>query len=701
METKRLILSISITLALVLGWQALRTHLIAEHPGWVKSDDQQANPAAPTVSPAVSPATATTLPSTLPVAMGTAPASATTLPTASGGLAAVGSTQPSIATLGANPTVYPVKMTIDPQGAGLQSVILPDYYVTAAHDKPYIFQQPLTGFESLTRPLATRTVTVNGTDIDTSGLIWKQVESSASSATYAATVLEAGTPELEVTKKFTVSPRDAADGSRGFDVAVHQSFRNLTAKIIKVSITLNGPVPAARENDLSEDRRYVAGYDDGDKTVEIGSTMVSELKKDKPAKDMVAVDTRPMLWIGACNSYFDSIVRPDANPAIKIVSAIAAPIDPGTILTAGESPTSLSLYTNDFGLAPGAIAPFDLHVFLGPKVRELLDSPYYAAFPLHYDKTLVYSSGPCGYITFSWLITVLSGILWFFHMIFRDWGLAIIGLVCLVRLMLHPITKKAQINMVSMGKMGPEIERLKKKYGDNKDELNKAMINVYKEQGMTPILGCLPMFLQTPIWIALWSALQSTFELRQAGFLRWQHLHLTWISDLSHPDALISFAQPVSLLGFFHITSLNVLPMLLAVVFFLQQHMQPMPANMTPEQEQQRKMMKWMSLLFPVMLYGRASGLSLYILTSTSIGIIENKIIRDHIKQRDEAEKAGRIIIDASPTRNSKRKDDDKKLLGGKAASAKQGGIAGWISDLQTKFEEIRREADRRGKDRS
>ena len=287
-------------------------------------------------------------------------------------------------------------------------------------------------------------------------------------------------------------------------------------------------------------------------------------------------------------------------------------------------------------------APFDFHAFFGPKKRELLDSTYYSAYPLWYAKTLVYTSGPCGYITFSWLITVLCGILWFFHKIFSDWGIAIICLVCLVRLLLHPITKKAQVNMLSMGKMAPEIERLKKKYGDNKDELNKAMMSVYKEQGMTPILGCLPMFLQTPIWIALWSALQSTFELRQAGFLRWQHLHLTWISDLSHPDAaLITFSQPVSLLGFFHISSLNILPMLLAVVFFLQQHMQPIPPNMTPEQEQQRKMMKWMSLLFPVMLYGRASGLSLYIFTSTSIGIIENKIIRDHIKQRDEAEKSG------------------------------------------------------------
>ena len=125
---------------------------------------------------------------------------------------------------------------------------------------------------------------------------------------------------------------------------------------------------------------------------------------------------------------------------------------------------------------------------------------------------------------------------------------------------------------------------------------------------------------------------------------------------------------------------------------------------MTPEQEQQRKMMKWMSLLFPVMLYSRPSGLSLYILTSTTIGIIESKIIRNHIKEREEAEKSGKIIIDAGPTRNSKkRRDEDEGSpfnKGGKPP-VKPGGIAGFLAGLQDKVEEIRREAERRAKDRA
>src|SRR5581483_1506831 len=164
-------------------------------------------------------------------------------------------------------------------------------------------------------------------------------------------------------------------------------------------------------------------------------------------------------------------------------------------------------------------------------------------------------------------INTLVWLLSFFqHYIFRDWGLAIIALVVLVRLILHPITKKSQVNMMKMSKMGPEVERLKKKYGDDKEAMAKAQMELYKEMGFTPVLGCLPMFLQMPIFISLWQALQSTFELRHAPFL-WG---FTWIKDLSQPDMLVSFASPIPL-GLFgwHLSAINVLPILVAIVSFL------------------------------------------------------------------------------------------------------------------------------------
>jgi YidC/Oxa1 family membrane protein insertase len=219
-------------------------------------------------------------------------------------------------------------------------------------------------------------------------------------------------------------------------------------------------------------------------------------------------------------------------------------------------------------------------VFFGPKKRALLRSEYYAAPLIAYDTTLV-MPGMCAFCTFQWLVNGLYYLLWFFERIFRDWGLAIICLVLIVRALLHPITKRAQINMSKMSKMGPEIERLKKKHGDNKDELNKAMMQFYRQQGATPILGCLPMFLQMPIWIALYSALQSTFELRQSPFL-WG---LTWIDDLAHADRAIYFPNAPVKFWFIHFDAINILPLILGVVSFIQakimQAQQP-PAT-TPE----------------------------------------------------------------------------------------------------------------------
>ena len=209
---------------------------------------------------------------------------------------------------------------------------------------------------------------------------------------------------------------------------------------------------------------------------------------------------------------------------------------------------------------------------------------------------------------------------------------------------------------------------------------------------MTPIYGCLPMFLQMPIWIALWNSLQSTFELRHSPFL----YGLTWIHDLSKPDYLVHFQNPVPLIFGMTLRGINVLPLLMSVVMYFQTKMQPKPATMTAEQAQQQKMMLWMStLLFPLMLYSGPAGLNLYIMTSTLFGIIESKVIRKHIKEREALEAAGPTIIDEDPPERgggggSKRKDDPK---GPKPM--------GWLARLQERAEQIRNEAQKQATQKS
>jgi len=524
----------------------------------------------------------------------------------------------------------------------------------------------------------------------------------------AATYVVDLPPSLQLRKTFRVFPRKGGprDGSGGFEVVVEYGFRNTGAGDVKVKTAFNGPTLPPPEILRGPDRQIIGGYLDGGNTIAVHATAVESFTPDEPTKDLSAdKDKLPFLWAGAASVYFEALVLPDTaavgTPANPLQTIRAEGIDVRKETDAAHRTVATVFETKELTVPANGELVVPLNVYFGPKWRNVLTSAYYTTFPRAYNQTLVIASGMCAVCTFDWLINVLVWMLGAFHVITRDWGLAIICLVILVRTLLHPITKRSQVSMMKMGKMGPQMEALKKKYGDDKEALSKAMWEFQKSQGITPILGCLPMFLQMPIWIALWSSLQTTFELRQAPFL-WG---FTWIKDLSKPDHLVEISHPFKLFFGIQFDGINVLPILLGGVFFLQQKFQPQPPAMTPEQEQQRKMMQWMSLLFPLFLYAGPSGLNLYILTSTTIGIIESKRIRDHIKQREEAEKEGKVIIDAPPTRGSKRKrDDDQGPLGRGRGSEppKKPAPTGWfgkkIAEWTEKAEQIRREAERKAR---
>jgi YidC/Oxa1 family membrane protein insertase len=229
--------------------------------------------------------------------------------------------------------------------------------------------------------------------------------------------------------------------------------------------------------------------------------------------------------------------------------------------------------------------------------------------------------------------------------------------VAIVRAILHPLTKGAQVNMMKLSKqmqtLQPELEKLKAKYKDNTTKLNQEMMALYREKGVNPAsmgLGCLPMFLQMPIWIALYAMLYFAIELRHEsafwGFFQWiSGGHWPFLADLSSEDRFIplpaAMQVTIPLIGQ-KLTAINILPILMGVVFYIQQKYMAAPSpNMSPEMKQQQAMMKWMMvILFPLMLFWAPSGLTLYILTSTAVGIVESKRVRAHIK---ELEDSGRL----------------------------------------------------------
>ena len=573
------------------------------------------------------------------------------------------------------------------KGAAINAVTLNQFRKTAEDKKtPYAFEEPLhvdNAIRDDTRALQTRSVTVDGNTVDLANVDWKLAASTASSARFSVDILNGDTPVARVIKSYELSPRsEDPKTSQGYEVTVSHRVENLTDKPQKIRLGFNGPTVPPRELERQPDQTFIFAYWNESYMRVYSHLVESEFTKEHTWKEFTKSDKGwPLLWTGTQSAYFNAIIRPvplSASEATQTwIGKVWGELLNPTVEQSDDRRVVMRLETSDLAVPARGAQQLDLETYFGPKSRKVLKTDYYAVSPRQYDQTLVISGGWCGVCTWQWLINILVWMLTGFHFVTQDWGLAIIGLVLVVRAVLHPITKKSQVHMVKMQKMGPEMERLKKKYADDKDALAKAQMQFYKEQGLTPVLGCLPMFLQMPIWIALWNSLQSTFELRHSPFL----YGFTWIHDLSKPDYLVRFAQPIPLVFGMHLSGLNILPLLMAVVMFFQTKMQPKPTTMTPEQAQQQKMMTWMStLLFPLMLYTGPAGLNLYIMTSTAFGIIEGKVIRKHIKEREELEKLGPTIVDAPPP--------DKR--GGGGGGKKEEAPKGWLERLQDRAEQIR-----------
>jgi YidC/Oxa1 family membrane protein insertase len=184
-----------------------------------------------------------------------------------------------------------------------------------------------------------------------------------------------------------------------------------------------------------------------------------------------------------------------------------------------------------------------------------------------------------------------------------------------------------------MNRLKPDLDKLKKKYEKEPKKLMEEQMKLYRHHkvSMVPLSGCLPIFLQIPVFFGLFAALRASVDLRQASWL--------WVKDLSQPDHLVRFetamANPMSFCSgccgsgeAAAITGLHILPILMTIAWVANSYFMPRPANSTPEQDQMRKMMMFMPAAFGLFMYTYAAGLSLYWLTSSLIGIVESRLIK-------------------------------------------------------------------------
>lgn len=305
------------------------------------------------------------------------------------------------------------------------------------------------------------------------------------------------------------------------------------------------------------------------------------------------VQTALTSWVASRSKYFTAILIPE-QPVSEFKSL--------RYQTAGDKDHSLKIF--DFDVRDSfdrrnAISQSNYRVYVGPLDYDILKS-----YGLYFEEMM----------NWGWFGIIGKGALWVFKAIYRiipNYGIVLILFSILVKLLLAPLTKKQFSSTQSMQQAQPQIAALKEKYKDDSKKLNEETMKLYKELGINPLGGCLPLVIQMPILIAMFNLFRTTIELRGAAFGGLEF----WISDLSLPDTVGTF------MGF----DINLLPIIMSATMILQQKMMsPSSAATNP---QMKNMPYIMTAVFFFMFYTFPSGLNLYYTLFNLMSILQQKLM--------------------------------------------------------------------------
>ncbi|MBQ7456779.1 MAG: membrane protein insertase YidC [Desulfovibrio sp.] len=284
-----------------------------------------------------------------------------------------------------------------------------------------------------------------------------------------------------------------------------------------------------------------------------------------------------MLWAGAMSNYFLAAVLP-GDPKDCVVKGRVQ----NTVFRA-------ALELPDMVLPPKGTKTLNARYWLGPKDRKML---------MPVSEELAKS------VDLGFFSLIAKGLLWIlqnFYDLVHNWGIAIIMLTFVIKAIFWPLTAKSYASMEKMKKLQPRLEMIKKKYGDDREQMNKEVMGLYKTFGVNPASGCVPILVQLPVFFGLYQALLTFIELRHAPFISTlPGTDILWLADLSSKDPL-------------YIT-----PLLMGLTMFIQQRMSPPPADPT-----QRKIMMFLPIVFTFLFLGFPSGLVIYWLVNNILSIFQ------------------------------------------------------------------------------
>jgi YidC/Oxa1 family membrane protein insertase len=227
-----------------------------------------------------------------------------------------------------------------------------------------------------------------------------------------------------------------------------------------------------------------------------------------------------------------------------------------------------------------------------------------------------------------WLESILKFFLNIFYRFVPNYGVAIILVTVLVKVVLFPLTKKGSEGASRMQELQPKIQELQAKYKGNPQKLNQEMAEFYKKEGYNPMSGCFPLLIQFPLFIAMYNLFNNHFDLRGAMFIP------GWIPDLSQPESIFNF--PTLNLVIWQISAIRVLP----VIYLLSQLFYgkfTQTAATAQSATQMKIMMYGMPIFFFFILYDVPSGLLIYWIATNLLSIVQQVIINDLLKKRKAA----------------------------------------------------------------
>ncbi|MCG3126570.1 MAG: Membrane protein insertase YidC [Phycisphaerae bacterium] len=541
-------------------------------------------------------------------------------------------------------------------------------YVHRAHatgNEPLTLLTPVADGDRLLNSFATSKVRLEhlGREFPLGDLVWQLVSSdpAAGVATYSATLRrDDGQALLELRKTYALSAA--------------APLVNVTIELINpgdapatVSLLQDGAVGIPSDNLRMNMRRVFGAERTADGAVALKNVSRDELHRKLPnPSPLGSADPKArFLWTALVDKYYGIFMRgvgPGGEDA-DIVRGAQATV--GAVGVATDQGDALArLVTRPVVVPPGGSVAQRFEICASPKDHELLRA-INAAYvdPLKLNYVAVKNADIACACTFQPLPQLMTWLMDRIYLVVRNYGVAIIFLVVIIRTLLHPLAVFQQKSMYrmqeAMSRIQPKIAALKERYANDRMRLNQEMMKLWGEENVNPaasMVSFIPLFLQMPILVALWTALNTDIHLRNAPFDGW------WIKDLSSPDALISFGGAgltIPLLGilpmFRNIPALNVLPILMGVSMWLQQKYMPKPgmqaraaaaAQQPPRQrkpgegpspedmmKQQQMMANMMSIMLPLMFYYMPSGLNLYWMATNVFGIFESIRIRRQLER--------------------------------------------------------------------